>query len=64
MKKIGITLIIISAVLLLSGNFIEEIWPITEKIFESNIIVFIGLLGIIFLEEGYNVLCNESILDQ
>ena len=54
MKKIGITLIIISAVLLLSGNFIGEIWPITEKIFESNIIVFIGLLGIIFLEEGYN----------
>jgi hypothetical protein len=54
MKKIGITLIIISAVLLLSGNFIGEIWPITEKIFESSIIAFIGLLGIIFLEEGYN----------
>ena len=54
MKKIGITLIIISAVLLLSGNFIGEIWPIIEKIFESSIIAFIGLLGIIFLEEGYN----------
>ena len=54
MKKIGITLIIISVVLLLSGNFIGELWPITEKIFESSIIAFIGLIGIIFLAEEYN----------
>ena len=54
MKKIGIVLIIISAVLLLSGNFIGELWPMTEKLFESSIIAFIGLLGIIFLAEGIN----------
>jgi hypothetical protein len=51
MKKIGIILIIISAVLLLVGNSIGELWPMTEKIFESSITAFIGLLGIIFLAE-------------
>jgi len=52
MKKIGIILIIISAVLLLAGNSIGELWPMTEKLFESSIIAFIGLIGIIFLAEG------------
>ncbi len=52
MKKIGIILIIISAVLLLAGNLIGELWPMTEKIFESSIIVFMGFLGIIYLAEG------------
>jgi hypothetical protein len=54
MKKIGIILIIISAVLLLSGNFIGELWPMTEKIFESSIIAFMGLIGIISLAESSN----------
>ena len=52
MKKIGIILIIISAVLLLAGNSIGELWPMTEKLFESSIIAFIGLIGIIILAEG------------
>ena len=52
MKKIGLILIIISAVLLLAGNSIGDLWPMTEKIFESSILSFIGLLGIIFLAEG------------
>jgi ABC-type Fe3+-siderophore transport system permease subunit len=52
MKKIGIILIIISAVLLLAGDFIGELWPISKEIFESSIIAFIGLIGIIYLAEG------------
>ena len=51
-RTIGIILIIISAISLLIGNLIEELWPMTEKIFESSIIIFIGLLGIIFLGVG------------
>ena len=46
---IGIILIIISSISLLFGNLIGELWPVTQKIFESSIIIFIGLLGIIFL---------------
>ena len=49
---IGIILIIISSISLLFGNLIGELWPVTQKIFESSIIIFIGLLGIIFLERG------------
>jgi len=49
---VGIILIIISAISLLVGNLIEELWPMTEKIFESSIIVIIGFLGIVFLAEG------------
>jgi H+/gluconate symporter-like permease len=48
-RIIGVILIIISAISLLVGNLIEELWPVTQKIFESSIIIFIGLLGIIFL---------------
>ena len=48
----GIILIIISAISLLAGNLIEELWPMTEKIFESSIIAIIGLLGIISIAEG------------
>jgi hypothetical protein len=51
-EKIGIVLIIISAILLLAGSSIGELWPMTEKLFESSIIAFIGLIGIIFLAEG------------
>lgn len=51
-RTIGIILIIISAISLLIGNLIEELWPMTEKIFESSIIIFIGLLGIILLGVG------------
>ena len=51
-RTIGIIFIIISAISLLIGNLIEELWPMTEKIFESSIIIFIGLLGIIFLGVG------------
>jgi len=43
---------IISAISLLFGNLIGELWPTTEKIFESSIIVFIGFLGIVFLSIG------------
>ena len=49
---IGIILIIISSISLLFGNLIGELWPVTQKIFESSIIIFIGLLGIIFLERS------------
>jgi len=52
MKKIGIILIIISEILILAGNSIGELWPNTEKLFESSIIAFIGIIGIIFLAEG------------
>ncbi len=48
-RIMGVILIIISAISLLVGNLIEELWPVTQKIFESSIIIFIGLLGIIFL---------------
>ena len=48
----GIILIIISSISLLFGNLIGELWPVTQKIFESSIIIFIGLLGIIFLERS------------
>jgi hypothetical protein len=51
-KKIGIILIIISAVLLLAGNSIGELWPISKEIFESSFTAIIGLIGIIFLAEG------------
>jgi hypothetical protein len=46
---IGIILIIVSAISLLFGNLFGELWPVTQKIFESSIISFIGLLGTIFL---------------
>ncbi len=48
-RIMGVILIIISAISLLVGNLIEELWSVTQKIFESSIIIFIGLLGIIFL---------------
>ena len=48
----GVILISISAILLLVGNLIEGLWPITEKIFESSIIAIIGLIGIIVLAQG------------
>ena len=48
----GIILITISAILLLVGNLIEELWPITERIFESSILAVIGLIGIISLAQG------------
>ena len=47
----GIILIIISAILLLVGNLIEDLWLLTEKILESSLIVVIGLIGIISLAE-------------
>ncbi len=50
--KVGITLIIVSAISLLTGNLIGELWPVTANIFESSIIAFIGLLGIIALSTG------------
>jgi hypothetical protein len=49
---IGIILIIISVILLLAGNLIEGLWPITEKIFESSILVIIGFIGIVSIVEG------------
>jgi uncharacterized membrane protein YccC len=58
-RTIGIILIIISAISLLIGNLIEELWPMTEKIFESSIIIFIGLLGIIFLGVGKKEKINK-----
>ena len=51
-RIIGIILIIISVISLLLGNFIGEFFPMTKKIFESSIIIFIGILGIIFLGAG------------
>jgi hypothetical protein len=51
-RIIGIILIIISAISLLFGNLIGELLPMTKGIFESSIIIFIGVLGIIFLGVG------------
>lgn len=51
-RIIGIILIIISATSLLFGNRIGELLPMTNKIFESSIIIYIGVLGIIFLGAG------------
>ena len=64
MKKIGIILIIISIVLLLAGNSIGDLWPITEKLFKSSIITFIGFIGIIFLEEGSNRERQTKLLEE
>jgi hypothetical protein len=47
-RIIGIILIIISAISLLFGNLIRELWPTIGNIFESGIIIFIGVLGILF----------------
>ena len=58
-RIVGIILIIISAISLLFGNFIGELWPVTQKIFESSIIIFIGLLGIIFLGVGKKEKINK-----
>ncbi len=58
-RIIGIILIIISAISLLVGNLIEGLWPVTEKIFESSILIFIGLLGIIFLGVGKKQSMNK-----
>ena len=49
---IGIILIIISAISLLFGNLIGQLYPMTEKIFESSIIAIIGFIGILFIAEG------------
>ncbi|VVB59578.1 Uncharacterised protein [uncultured archaeon] len=48
-RIIGIILIIISAISLLFGNLIGELLPMTKGIFESSIVIFIGVLGVIFL---------------
>jgi hypothetical protein len=50
-RFVGIILIIISAISLLFGNLIGGLLPVTQRIFESSIIIFIGVLGIIFFEE-------------
>jgi hypothetical protein len=46
---IGIILIIISAISLIFGYLIRELWPMTNKIYEIGIPAIIGTLGVIFL---------------
>ena len=48
-RIVGIILIIISAISLLFVNLSGELWPTTNKIFESGILTFIGALDVIFL---------------
>jgi len=45
---IGIILIIISAISLIFGYLIRELWPMTNKIYEIGIPAIIGTLGVIF----------------
>ncbi|MBZ9572559.1 hypothetical protein KJA15_04480 [Patescibacteria group bacterium] len=45
---IGIILIIISAISLIFGYLIRELWPTTNKIYEIGIPSIIGTLGVIF----------------
>ena len=45
---IGIILIIISAISLIFGYLIRELWPMTNKIYEIGIPAIIGILGVIF----------------
>ena len=45
---IGIILIIISAISLIFGYRIRELWPTTNKIYEIGIPSIIGTLGVIF----------------
>ena len=58
-RIIGIILIIISAISLLFGNLIGELWPTTNKIFESGILTFIGALGVIFFAVSQKKIINE-----
>ena len=46
---IGIILIIISAISLIFGYLIRELWPTTNKIYEIGIPAIIGTLGVIFI---------------
>jgi hypothetical protein len=45
---IGIILIIISAISLIFGYLIRELWPTTNKIYEIGIPAIMGALGVIF----------------
>ena len=45
---IGILLIIISAVSLIFGYRIRELWPTTELLYEKGVIALIGTVGVIF----------------
>jgi len=45
---IGIILIIISAISLIFGYRIRELWPTTNNIFEIGIPSIIGILGVTF----------------
>ena len=45
---IGIILIIISAISLIFGYRIRELWPTTNTIYEIGIPAIIGTLGVIF----------------
>jgi uncharacterized membrane-anchored protein len=45
---IGIILIIISAISLIFGYRIRELWPTTNEIYEIGIPSIIGALGVIF----------------
>jgi len=58
-RIVGIILIIISAISLLFGNLIGELWPTTENIFESGLITFIGAFGVIFLGVSQKKKVNE-----
>ena len=49
MMIIGILLIIISAISLIFGYIIRELWPTTNKIYEIGIPGIIGALGVIFI---------------
>lgn len=58
-RIIGIILIIISAISLLFGNLIRELWPTTNKILESGVLAFIGALGVIFFAVNQKKIINK-----
>jgi hypothetical protein len=51
-EMVGIIFIIVSVIFLLAGNLIGQLYPMTQKIFESSIMTIVGFIGILFIGEG------------
>ncbi len=58
---IAIILIIISAISLILGYRIRELWPTTIKIYEIGIPAIIGILGVIFIGIFGVIFCVSQI---
>ena len=51
-EMVGILFIIVSVIFLLAVNLIEQLYPMTQKIFESSIVTSVGFIGVLFIGEG------------